>query len=199
MEKTKKTASMIAHVALLALLCVLSIVSAVIIFTGNIPSGFEASEEAYKATAALYGAAHICNAIALACGITYLLKGSGKSAANWYKTLILFISLGVSLRLVGTLIHPGFGVNTCLMIGIILALLALLFIKDLGKTRTWIIFFILLAMELVLAVLTFDKNEIFSSIAGNLSRIMLDCTIGIAIYEKYADKAARKAKSNESK
>lgn len=33
-----------------------------------------------------------------------------------------------------------------------------------------------------------------SSIAGNLSRIMLDCTIGIAIYEKYADKAKRKAK-----
>ena len=57
MEKTKKTAPLIAHVALLALLCVLSIVSAIIIFTGNIPSGFEASEETYKTTAALYGAA----------------------------------------------------------------------------------------------------------------------------------------------
>ena len=45
MEKSKKTAPMIAHVALLALLCILSIVSAVIIFTGNIPSGFEASED----------------------------------------------------------------------------------------------------------------------------------------------------------
>ena len=82
---------------------------------------------------------------------------------------------------------------------IILALLALLFIKDLGKTKTWIIFFILLAMELVLAVLTFDKNEVMSSIAGNLSRLVLDGTIGIAIREKYADKAARKARSNESK
>ena len=199
MEKTKKTASLIAHVVLMALLCIMSIISAVIIFTGNIPSGFEASEETYKTTAALYGAAHIVNALALACGITYLLKGSGKAAANWYKTLILLIALGVTFRLIGTLIHPGFGVNACLMIGIILALLALRFIKDLGKTRTWIIFCILLVLELVLAVLTFDKNEIFSSIAGNLSRIMLDCTIGIAIYEKYADKARRKAKSNESK
>ena len=199
METTKRPAALIAHVALMALLCVMSIISAVIIFTGNIPSGFEASEDTYKTTVALYGAAHICNAIALICGITYLLKGSGKSAANWYKTLILFIALGVTLRLVGTLIHPGFGVNTCLMIGIILALLALLFIKDLGKTKTWIIFFILLAMELVLAVLTFDKNEVTSSIAGNLSRLVLDGTIGIAIREKYADKAARKARSNESK
>lgn len=198
MEKTKKTAALIAHVVLMALLFVMSIVSAVIIFSGNIPSGFEASEDTYKTTAALYGAAHICNALALTCGITYLLKGSGKSAANWYKTLILFIAIGVSLRLVGTLIHPGFGVNACLMIGIILALLALRFIKNLGKTRTWIIFFILLALELVLAVLTFDKNEVMSSIAGNLSRLVLDGTIGIAIREKYVDKALRKAKLNES-
>lgn len=194
MEKTKKTAPLIAHVALLALLCVLSIVSAIIIFTGNIPSGFEASEETYKTTAALYGAAHIANALALSCGIVYLLKGSGKPAAMWYKTLILLVAFGVTLRLIGTLIHPGFGVNACLMIGIILALLVLRFIKNLGKTRTFIIFFILLALEIVLAVLTFDKNEIMSSIAGNLSRIILDCTIGIAIYEKYLDKAARKTK-----
>ena len=191
MEKTKKTASLIAHVVLLGLLCILSIVSAVIIFTGNIPSGFEASAETYKTTATLYGAAHIANALALLCGITYLLKGSGKTAAPWYKTLVLLVALGVTLRLIGTLIHPGFGVAACLMIGIILALLALRFIKNLGKTKTWILFFILLALEVVLAVLSFDKNEVLSSIAGNLSRIILDGTIGIAVYEKYADKARR--------
>ena len=194
MEKAKKKAPLIAHVVLMGLLCALSIVSAIIIFTGNIPSGFEASEATYKTTVALYGAAHVVNALALVCGITYLLKGSGKSAANWYKTLILLIALGVTLRLIGTFIHPGFGINVCLMIGIILALLVLRFIKNLGKTRTWIIFCILLALELVLAVLTFDKNEIMASIAGNLSRLVLDGTIGIAIYEKYADKAKRKAK-----
>ena len=64
-------------------------------------------------------------------------------------------------------------------------------------TKTWIIFFILLAPELVLAVLTFDKNEVMSSIAGNLSRLVLDGTIGIAVYEKYADKARRKANKQE--
>ena len=197
MEKSKKKAPLIAHVVLMGLLCALSIVSAIIIFTGNIPSGFEASEATYKTTAALYGAAHVVNALALVCGITYLLKGSGKSAAIWYKALVLLIALGVTLRLVGTLIHPGFGVNACLMIVIILALLALRFIKNLGKTRTWIIFCILLALELVLAVLTFDKNEIMASIAGNLSRLVLDGTIGIGIYEKYADKARRKANKQE--
>ena len=162
MEKTKKTAPLIAHVTVMALLCILSIASAVIIFTGNIPSGFEASEEIYKTTAALYGIAHIVNALALACGITYLIKGSGKSAAVWYKTLILFVALGVALRLAGTLIHPGFGANACLMIGILIALLVLRFVKDLGKTKTYAFFFILLALEIVLAVLTFDTNEVMS-------------------------------------
>ena len=194
MKKTKSSAATIAHVCLMALLCILSIVSAVIIFTGNIPSGFEASEETYKTTTALYGAAHIINALALVCGITYLLKGSGKSAAIWYKTMILLVALGVTLRLIGTLIHPGFGANTCLMICIILALLVLRFVKNLGKTRSWIIFVILFALELVLAILTFDKNEVMSSIAGNLSRLALDGTIGIGIYEKYADKARRNTK-----
>ena len=195
MEKTKKSKLVIVHLILMFLLCALSIVSAVIIFTGNIPSGFEASEDAYKATAALYGAAHVVNALALACGITYILKGSGKSAAIWYKTMILLIALGVVLRLIGTLIHPGFGLNACLMIGIIIALLVLCFVKNLGAKKSWIIFGILITLELVLAVFTFDKNEVMSSIAGNLSRLVLDGTIGLAIREKYADKAKRKAKS----
>ena len=195
MEKTKKSKLVIVHLILMFLLCALSIVSAVIIFTGNIPSGFEASEDAYKATAALYGAAHVVNALALACGITYILKGSGKSAAIWYKTMILLIALGVVLRLIGTLIHPGFGLNACLMIGIIIALLVLCFVKNLGAKKSWIIFGILITLELVLAVFTFDKNEVMSSIAGNLSRLVLDGTVGLAIREKYADKAKRKAKS----
>ena len=195
MEKTKKSKLVIVHLILMFLLCALSIVSAVIIFTGNIPSGFEASEDTYKTTATLYGAAHVVNAFALACGITYILKGSGKSAAMWYKTMILLIALGVVLRLIGTLIHPGFGLNACLMICIIIALLILCFVKNLGAKKSWIIFGVLITLELVLAVITFDKNEVMSSIAGNLSRLVLDGTIGLAIREKYADKAKRKAKA----
>ena len=64
-------------------------------------------------------------------------------------------------------------------------------------TKTWIIFFILLAPELVLAVLTFDKNEVMSSIAGNLSRLVLDGTIGIAIYEKIHGQGEKKSKKNK--
>ena len=103
----------------------------------------------------------------------------------------MLVTLGVTLRLIGTLIYPGFSVAACLMIGIILALLILGFVKNLGKKNSWIIFYILLALELVLAFVMFDKNEVMSSIAGNLSRLVLDGSIGLAIREKYADKAAR--------
>ena len=191
MEKAKTSKLVIFHLVLMVLLFVLSIVSAVIVFTGNIPAGFEASKETYKTTTTLYGLAHIVNAMALMHGIVYILKGSSKAAANWYKTLVLLVAFGVVLRLVGTLIYPGFGVNVCLMIGIIAALLALRFVKNLGARNSWIIFGILIALELILAVITFDKNEMLSSIAGNLSRLVLDGTIGLALREKYLDKAAR--------
>jgi hypothetical protein len=194
MEKTKKSKLVIVHLVLMVLLCVISIVSAIIVFTGNIPSGFETSKEVYKTTTTLYGAAHVVNALALVCGITYLLKGSGKSAATWYKALVMLVTLGVTLRLIGTLIYPGFNFAAGLMIGIILALLILCFVKNLGEKKSWIIFYILLALELVLAFVMFDKNEVMSSIAGNLSRLVLDGSIGLAIREKYADKAARKTK-----
>ena len=44
MEKTKKSKLVIVHLILMVLLCVISIVSAIIFFTGNIPSGFETSK-----------------------------------------------------------------------------------------------------------------------------------------------------------
>ena len=194
MGNVRKSKLLLVHTILMALLGIMSIASAVIVFTGNIPEGFEAGKETFKTTAALYGAAHVVNAVALACGITYTMKGSGKAAAKWYKALVLLVALSITLRLIGTLIYPGFNVNACLMIVSIIILLILCFVKDLGDQKTWILFHVLLAVEIALAIITFDKREVMSSIAGNLSRLMLVGTIGLAIREKYQDKARRKTK-----
>ena len=194
MEKLGQSKLKIVHLILMILLCVMSIVSAGIIFTGNIPSGFETSAEAYKTTTTLYGIAHVVNALALLCGITYLLKGSGKQAAFWYKTLVLLATVGVAFRLIGTLIRPGFGLTACLMIGIIIALLVLRFVKNLGERNTMLVFHVLVTLEVVLAIAMFDKSEALSSIAGSLTRLVLDSCIGLAIREKYADKTARNTK-----
>ena len=191
MKEKKLSAALICHLVIMALLCVVSIISAVIIFTGNIPSGFETSAEIYKTTTTLYGVAHVMNALALICGIIYLVMGSGKNVSFLYKTFILLVMIGVGLRLSGTMVHPGFGAAACIMIAIILSLFILTFIKNLGKTKTMIFFYILLALEIALGIIMFDKNEVLSSIVGELSRLVLIGTIGIAITAKYADKAAR--------
>lgn len=187
MNAKKLSVPAICHLILMAVLCVLSITSAVIVFSGNTPSGFEVNQT----TVMFYAVTHVINAVALGCGILYMLKGSGKNVAPLYKTFILLVTLGVVLRLIGTLIDPGFGLRPALMIAVILALIVLTFVKNLGKQTTWIVFYILLALEIVLAIVTFDKAEVLSSIAGNLTRLVLAGSIGIAIHAKYADKAAR--------
>ena len=96
-----------------------------------------------------------------------------------------------STRLFSRFFFPGFDLSAGLMIGSVLMLLILIFAKDLGRTRSWCVFYVLLALDLILAILTFDGREALSSIASGLTRLVLDGTIGLAIRAKYADKAAR--------
>lgn len=86
------------------------------------------------------------------------------------------MTLCIVLRLIGTLFYPGFGLSARMMIGILLMLLALGFVKDLGEQKSRIIFWVLIILEAVLAVVRFDKNEAMSSIAGSLSRLVLDAS-----------------------
>ena len=190
-ERKKTDTKIICHVILMAVMLVLSIISAVFIFSNKYPSGFEVSKTINVATDTLYGISHIINALALAFGIVYMLKGSGKNAAIYYKIFIQWVTLGILLRLIGTLIGSGFGLSACLMIAIILLLLVLTIVKNLGKVKTYIVYYVLLALEVVLAIVTFDKVNTMPSIAGSLTRLVLIGTIGIAIFAKYADKAAR--------
>ena len=194
MDKGKFSSLKKVHMCLMVLLCLVSIASAIIIFTGNIPTGYETSGAEYRTTHILYGVAHVVNALALACGMTYLLKGGNKQSAKWYKTFVALVLLGVILRLIGTLIRPGFGLPACLMIGIVIVLLVLSFVKNLGRQKSALVCYLLLALELVLAIVTFDKGEPLSSIACSLIRMVLDGSIGLAIQEKYLDKAARHTK-----
>lgn len=192
MNTNKKSNLMIAHLALMAVLCLISVISVGIIFTGNVPAGFDTGSENYQTTTTLYGVAHAINALALICGIYYLIKGSGKDAAIWYKTYLMLVTLGVIVRLVGRIISPGFGLVAFLMIGIIILLLILSFVKDLGSINSWAVFYVLIALVLIVEVITFDSAEVVSSLVGNLTRLVLIGSIGLALRDKYADKATRK-------
>ena len=190
MEK-KNNLGTICHLILMGVMCVLSVISACIIFSGHIPEGYEIVTGAQKTASYVIGIGHTMNALALICGMVYMLKGGGKNVAGLYKTFLLLVMLGLALRLAGKLIFPGFDVSACLMIGSIIMLLILTFAKDLGRTKTWSVFCILFVLDLIVSILTFDKREALSSIASGLTRLVLDATIAIAIYSKYKDKATR--------
>ena len=189
--KSKKNGLIICHVILMGLMCVLSLVSALIIFSGKNPEGYEVFTEAQKNASYVIGAGHLANMFALICGMIYMLKGGGKAVAKLYKAFLLLVTVGLVLRLAGKLIHPGFDVSAGLMIGSILMLLILTFVKDLGKIKTGCVFHILFILDLAWVILMFDSREALSSIASGLTRLILDSTIGLAIYAKYRDKAAR--------
>ena len=197
MEKQKINAKVICHLALLGLLFAVNVASAIIVLTGNTPGGFAVNGEAGKTTLILYGIAHVVNALALACGFLYLIRGGGKNVAAWYKAFIVQIALGVTLRMVGSILFPGFGASACFMIGIVVCLLVLAFVSNLGKQKTWIIFTVLLTTEVCLAIVIFEPAEALSSIAGSLTRLILEGTLGVLIFQKYDDKAARKAAEKE--
>lgn len=192
MENKKLNAPVACHLSLMGILCVMSIVSAFIIFSGQVPEGYGVTNStAHQTQTYIVGAGHVLNVLALICGMYYLLKGAGKNVAVVYKSFLLLIMLGLVMRLIGRFVFPGFDVAAALMIGSILMLMILTFGKDLGKTNTWIAFWILFVLDLVVAILMFDSREVLSSIASGLTRLVLDGSIGIAIAAKYKDKASR--------
>jgi len=176
---------------LMAVMCVMSCISAGIIFSGKIPKGYEVVTEAHKTSSLIMGIGHVVNAIALICGIIYILKGSGKNVAGLYKAFVTLVAIGMALRMAGKLVFPGFDVVAALMICSLAALLILSFGKDLGRTKTWSLFCILIALDIAVGILMFDSREVFSSIHSGVTRLLLDSTIGFAINLKYKDKAAR--------
>jgi len=191
MMKKKLTPLTICHLILMGFMCILSFVVAVMIFTENIHEGNEAVTQAQKIASLLTGIGHCVDAIALACGMVYLLKGSGKGVAGIYQVFLLLVTHGLGLCIAGKLFFPGFDVSAGLMIGSLLMLLILTFGKDLGRTKTWSVFFILLALDLAGAILTLVNREALPGMVSGLARLVMDGTIGLAIRAKYMDKAER--------
>lgn len=191
MENKNLNKLSICHLILMGIMCILSCVSAGIVFSGHIPEGFEIVSDTQKTASMIAAIGYVTNALALIFGIIYMVKGSGKNVATLYKAFLLLVMLGLLVRLIAKFIYPGFGLSAVLMIGSILMLLCLTFAKDLGRTKTLTVFFVLLALDLVAAILALDNRELLGSIASGLSRLVLDGSIGLAIYAKYRDKASR--------
>lgn len=134
----------------------------------------------------------------LVTGILYLLKHYSKQAAGFYKAFLIIhiavcaltIFVDLSFYTVNAFMAAISVLNGCKIV--VLALLA--FWKNLGRDRTWTLFYILLALDavkLVLAAANMAGIGFDFSFTGYVTALIADGTIGLAVKGKYQDKDAR--------
>ncbi len=70
-------------------------------------------------------------------------------------------------------------------------LLILSFAKDLGRSKTMRVYFVLPAPDVIAAILMSDRREALSGAAGGLTRPVPDGSVRLAVWEKNKEKADR--------
>ena len=124
----------------------------------------------------------------------YIVSGYRKNAAKYYKVYGILYMFSIVLTLIACIKNTSSTLaiicNTLPVIGI----LALVFVKDFGKTKALITCAILVLLQIVCVILanaegdpTIVKINIFMSMD-------LACLLGIMTYAKYLDKAERGTK-----
>ena len=134
-------------------------------------------------------------------GAVYIIKDYSKQASVFYKAF-LFLHVGVCvLSIIVNLVY--YTVNPlmiviCILYGFkALDILILVFWKDLGQKRTWILFYVILGLDivaLILAVINMVNIGFDFSFTGYITALIADGTIGLSVRGKYENKASRGSK-----
>ena len=134
-------------------------------------------------------------------GAVYIIKDYCKQASVFYKAF-LFLHVGVCVlsiivNLVYYTVNPLM-IAICILYGFkALDLLILVFWKDLGQKRTWILFYVILGLDivaLILAVINMVNIGFDFSFTGYITALIADGTIGLSVRGKYENKASRGSK-----
>ena len=189
----KFTPFILTHLVLMSVLAIMSIVGTVQYF-----GAAAAHTGSMRTFGIMIACVQIVNAIALAFGLIYLLRGYEKRVALYYKLFLASMVVACTLACAANALVSGFTISILFMTLKIIVLLVLIIVKDIGERNTWILFMIMVAIDLVLGSgFLFPANlpgmTLYKSISA-LSRLLIDGTIGLAIRGKYADKASRGTK-----
>ena len=134
-------------------------------------------------------------------GAVYIIKDYSKQASVFYKAF-LFLHVGVCVlsiivNLVYYTVNPLM-IAICILYGFkALDILILVFWKDLGQKRTWILFYVILGLDivaLILAVINMVNIGFDFSFTGYVTALIADGTIGLSVRGKYENKASRGSK-----
>ena len=131
-------------------------------------------------------------------GAIYIIKGYSKQAAVFYKAF-LFLHVGVCV--LSIIVNLFFYTVTPLMVIICILyaikaadLLLLVFGKDLGSKNTWILFYVILGLDvasLILSAINMMNVGFDFSFTGYVTALIADGTIGLSVKGKYDNKEAR--------
>jgi hypothetical protein len=134
-------------------------------------------------------------------GVVYIIKDYSKPAAVFYKA---FMFLHVGVCVFSIIINLCYYTVNPLMITICILyafkaidLMILVFWKDLGKKKTWILFYVILGLDiaaLILAVINMMNIGFDFSFTGYVTALIADGTIGLSVKGKYENKEARGSK-----
>lgn len=206
MKEKKFTSLMWVHLIMMVVLAILSIGTAVFLLNGVTTNNIE--EIATWRSSVIFNICLIMiNALALISGVIYLLKGYRKDAASFYKTFmmlnavsaVVFALMALSVMqtsnsVEGMQIASNVMYILCVFLMVIKAVLlfVLTFGQNLGKRNSWIIFCVILAIDIVVGLLfkTSGSWAPFRFVSA-LPRLFMAGTIGLSIKGKYDDKDAR--------
>ena len=168
----------------------LKIVQMILITAAIIVTSISIIEQIMGEGILLYILLDLCKTICLFCGAIYMMFGSKKDVAAFYKSFIAFYIVTLLLRIVISFVDGISPLQAICSIVSLICLLGLEFVKDLGKDKSSILYAVLFVSEVIMALPSFLTKNIQIAITGITSLLMLG-TFGLMITFKYIDKASR--------
>ena len=190
-DKTFNTLSKIQKV-LLAIMAL----AAAFIWISMVLTAKDLTDYDAKITVYSFSLTYLVFALAMICGFIYANKGYSKEAHNYYKAMMCFYAFSALIMIITAIRTSGFGLAELVAIIKIVLLLILGFGKDLGKKNTWIIFYIVLAIELLFSpaiqlINQLSIEALSARIPSEIARLIIAGILGLCIEAKYRDKDAR--------
>lgn len=124
----------------------------------------------------------------------YILSGYRKGSAKYYNLFGIIYMFSVVLEIISCLANTAFAMDIICSALIFIDLLALTCIKNLGKSKSFVLCGILVLLQIVCAVLVYIESDPIIVKIEMFMGIDLACLFGIMTYAKYLDKAERGTK-----
>ena len=124
----------------------------------------------------------------------YIISGYSKNASAYYKIFGIIYALGKVIGIISSINHMPTVPEIICDILIIIGILVLTFVKNLGKTASFIICAVLVLLQITLLIIAYVLGNPLIVKINMYICIDLACLFGIMTYAKYLDKVEREGK-----